>query len=138
MPKFELAEWSKIETYLKEVKIILGCIGHPEAMVTDESTIWDFTDFGNGKLSPKADKALEAVGLRYVGGRDFIWALAKELRGRQGMTVGLAKLGKKREAQILPELPSLVANTRKYSKEVIKKAKKDLRGLSTVDYKTVK
>jgi cupin superfamily acireductone dioxygenase involved in methionine salvage len=41
--KFISAPTKKVEKYRKEIDIILEQLGHSEAYVTDESTIWDFS-----------------------------------------------------------------------------------------------
>jgi len=43
--KFELAETNDISSYKKQINMILKLLGHPEALVTDESIVWDFTAF---------------------------------------------------------------------------------------------
>ena len=40
--KFEMASDDQIQKYVKEVDRVLTIFGHPEALVTDESTAWEF------------------------------------------------------------------------------------------------
>lgn len=40
------APQKKVENYEKELDVILEVLGHPEALITDESSVGDFTSVG--------------------------------------------------------------------------------------------
>jgi len=48
--RFEKAESDKVEELGPFIDHILFIMGHPEALVTDESKIWDFTCFEPEKV----------------------------------------------------------------------------------------
>ena len=84
--KFELAPQDKIEKYQKEVTVIVKALGHPEALVTDESRISDFmsvfdsrgTDISKrgGKLLIKLAKKLKLKAIRHT---DNICDIAEQI-----------------------------------------------------------
>ena len=84
--KITFAEQDKIEQYSREVDAILDLIGHPEAFVTDLSTVFDFMPAydDNGDIADEYKNVMILARLtstvgREVLGSDYIWQLAKEL-----------------------------------------------------------
>jgi len=72
--KFEMAPSNKVKKLELWVKQVLKIIGHPDALVTDMSTIWDFIDTDeNEKFLPKWSKKL---GFK-ISGDDYIWEIAR-------------------------------------------------------------
>jgi len=55
-PVFELAPQEKVNALDKYVDRILEVLGHPEALVTDESTIWDFLALEPERLKEISEK----------------------------------------------------------------------------------
>ncbi len=75
--KIELAENDKIKLLHKYVDEVLEALGHPEALVTNESLVWDFTSDKN-ELKRLAKK------LKFsVDGNDYIWQLAERCKTRR-------------------------------------------------------
>ena len=84
--KIELAPTDCIDKYQKEINIILKLLGHPEALVTDESSVWDFLyHFGgtkqeNDKYNKKMlDKISGRLGFE-VKDCDLFVDVAKKIR----------------------------------------------------------
>jgi hypothetical protein len=78
--KFELPNNINIQNYKKQVDKILHMMGHPEALVTDESIIWDFVP---NTLSKRGGKQWlshieKSFGLP-VELNDYIWEVAKKI-----------------------------------------------------------
>lgn len=87
-PTIVLAAQDATETFSKEVDRLLEVIGHPEALVTDESWVSDFLSFGPAG-DPEVDLHNETIlsdlsGLmgRKVKRNECLWRLAQELRAR--------------------------------------------------------
>jgi hypothetical protein len=71
--KFELAPQEKINALGSRVDRVLEALGHPEALVTDLSTVNDFIE---------DDYDLEVVSIELgirVDASDYIWELAEQL-----------------------------------------------------------
>jgi hypothetical protein len=75
--KITLAPTSKIDKYKTGVTTILKCLGHPEALVTDESTVGDFLNVFAKTLPPKIKRNFEKVGINEVSANAPIWRLAQ-------------------------------------------------------------
>lgn len=85
-PRITLAEQDGVDTFEKEVSQLLGALGHPEAMVTDESQIRDFLVWGVPSDDPDNMEKLAAVSAlmgRPVQRQDVLWELGRELRALQ-------------------------------------------------------
>jgi hypothetical protein len=75
----------KIKNLQPFVKMVLNVLGHPEALVTDMSTIWDFVEIDEEEKIPK--KWSEKLGIN-VKGSDYIWKIADKLRVQSLKKVG--------------------------------------------------
>ena len=71
--KIVIADQEQVDIYETEVNRILAALGHPEALVTDLSQVFDFGD----DEEAAADLA-ELMG-RPVNAAEHIWKLAAEL-----------------------------------------------------------
>mgnify|MGYP005824332727 CR=1 FL=1 len=74
-----IVEQDKIGLYEEGVEKILECVGHPEALATDLSQVFDFsTPFDKDE---ELDQLVKLSGLmgRPVNGLEYIWELGKEL-----------------------------------------------------------
>lgn len=71
--KIVIADQEKVDVYETEVNRILAALGHPEALVTDLSQVFDF-----GDDEEAADDLAELMG-RSVNAGEHIWKLAQEL-----------------------------------------------------------
>jgi hypothetical protein len=73
--KFTIAPRDRVRRFADEVARVLAAIGYEDALVTDESSIWDFG------LEPDELRALgETLGLVITKG-DYIVDIAERLRG---------------------------------------------------------
>ena len=75
-----LASDDKGEVNYGYVMKVLEALGHPEALVTDESEVYDFM---LGMDEKKEKKWLSALGKRLgveVQGNDYIWEVAKKIQ----------------------------------------------------------
>jgi hypothetical protein len=82
-----MAATIKVDQYTKEIKKILKILGHPDALVSDESTIWDFlSHFGNKKENKKENKKiLEKISCILaldIKESDFLIDIAKRIRNQ--------------------------------------------------------
>lgn len=75
--RFELAPQTKIESLGPQVKILLKEFGHPEALVTDESLVWDMLRDGR-KLVAIRRKLKIAISTK-----DYIFAVAERLAAKR-------------------------------------------------------
>jgi hypothetical protein len=75
--KIELAENDKIELLRKYIDKVLEALGHPEALVTNESQVWNFTSDKNElkRLSKKLKFSADE--------NDYIWQLARRCKTRK-------------------------------------------------------
>jgi hypothetical protein len=75
--KIELAENDKIELLRKYVDKVLEALGHPEALVTNESQVWNFTSDKNElkRLSKKLKFSVDE--------NDYIWQLAERCKTKK-------------------------------------------------------
>ena len=83
--KIEMASTDDVSKYQKEIRIILKMLGHPEALVSDESSVWDFlSHFGDEKENKEFNKnTLERISCRLaldVKARDLLVDIAKRIR----------------------------------------------------------
>ena len=82
--KFELAAHDETDKLYKEVAIILKALGHPEALVTDESYVSDFLPFlgcmDRKKEFNKFKKKMDNLGIE-VEYADSIVDVAKRIKG---------------------------------------------------------
>jgi len=83
--KIELASTDNTDQYEREIGVILKLLGHPEALVTDESSVWDFlAHFGGEKENEKFNKKmLNKISGRLgidVNGNDLLIDIAKKIR----------------------------------------------------------
>lgn len=78
--KFVLAEQDRVGVREKSVAILLKALGHPEALVTDESTVSDFLDVFSSELQDKQLKRLEKKLGFPVRESDYIWQVAETIR----------------------------------------------------------
>lgn len=74
----ELAPQHEVAALPDEIQRVLDALGHPEALVTDESRIGDFFDFGDPE-PPDTRPIAAALGVP-VDARDFIVDVALRLR----------------------------------------------------------
>lgn len=87
--KFELAPQAQIDKYGREVAEVLEALGHPEALVTAESLMWDFLESIDGdQHKAESDALLEACrihwGLETLEEEDYVWEVAERIRsGRE-------------------------------------------------------
>ena len=75
-----IADQEKVDIYEAEVNRILAALGHPEALVTDLSQVFDFGDDEEAAVD-----LAELMG-HPVEPREHIWKLAQEL-SEKGRTV---------------------------------------------------
>jgi hypothetical protein len=83
--KIELAATDNTGKYQKEIDVVLKLLGHSEALVTDESSVWDFlSHFGDEKENQKLnEKTLDKISGRLgllVQPRDLLVDIAKKIR----------------------------------------------------------
>lgn len=71
--KIVIADQEKVDVYETEVNRILAALGHPEALVTDLSQVFDFGD------DEEAADDLAELMERSVNAGEHIWKLAQEL-----------------------------------------------------------
>ena len=73
------------ETLQPYVLIILAAVGHTEALITDESMLWDFNDITHTK--PQTDKWLKRVSKKIgfeVKINDYIVDIAEKMKKNEG------------------------------------------------------
>ncbi len=74
--RFELAPQIRIEELQPQVKFLLKALGHPEALVTDESLVWDMVR--DGKKLVRLRRKLKIR----ISIDDYIFAVAEKLLAR--------------------------------------------------------
>lgn len=79
--RIELASQSKIDQFQEYVDAVLEALGHPEALVTDESKIWDFYPFKEGR-EDSLKKLSDKLGFQ-ITTKDYIWEIAEQLRAKR-------------------------------------------------------
>ena len=78
--KIELARQNYVDQYEEQVKFILKTLGHPEALVTDETLIWDLVHmFDSGGYDKQLAKMSKKVGFS-VEPNDVLWKVAKKIK----------------------------------------------------------
>lgn len=81
--KIELAEQNKTKEYDKEIYLILKALGHPEALVTDESCISDFLDiFNQNRRQIQIKKFERKIGIK-IQGDEYLWMVAEKIRNEK-------------------------------------------------------
>lgn len=85
-PALETESCVRVVDLWPQVKRALNALGHPEAMVTDESRVSDFADFGGGGgVTPRglARAAKSRLGVR-VRAQDRVVDVAQRLAAKDG------------------------------------------------------
>ena len=78
--EIELVSQEKVEIYAKEIEKLLKAMGHPEALVTDESLVSDFLDiFDKQERMKQIEKIKKQIKIDIFPG-DFLWEIAKRMR----------------------------------------------------------
>jgi len=86
MTKITIVSSDEIDSYPEEIQEILTAIGHPEAMVTDESMLWDFMCFFDKEsdetkqYNQSIETAVSKLVHRDVTDSETLLELAKSLR----------------------------------------------------------
>lgn len=75
--KIVIVEQDMVDAYEDQVNQLLAALGHPEALVTDLSQVFDFSP------DEEAEADLTAVMGRPVDGGEYLWKLAQELASAQ-------------------------------------------------------
>lgn len=83
--KIEMASTDNVTKYQREITVILKILGHPEALVSDESSVWDFlSHFGDKEENKKYNqKLLDKISCRLaidVKSGDLLINIAKRIR----------------------------------------------------------
>lgn len=81
--KIYMGSTKKVEQYAPFIKYILGVVGHPEALVTDESSLGDFCP-DKRKLKSWCT-LLKNQAIYLVEGHTYLWEIAQALEGQAGM-----------------------------------------------------
>lgn len=71
--KIVIVEQDKIDAYEDQVNRLLAALGHPEALVTDLSQVFDFSP------DEEAEADLASLMGRSVDCGEYLWKLAEEL-----------------------------------------------------------
>ena len=78
--KIELASQNKIDKLQPYIDKVLKALGHPEALVTDESMVCDFLDiFDKDERVKQVKKAHKKIGVNIFPG-DYIWEVAERIK----------------------------------------------------------
>ena len=78
--KFELADQDKTVALEEFVNKIIKALGHPEALVTDESLISDYLDIFDSQYGIKQlEKAKKIIKVDIFPG-DYIWEVAERMK----------------------------------------------------------
>lgn len=81
--KIELAEQDKIKQLKPYVNQVIKALGHPEALVTDESIVFDFLDvFDIDERIEQIEKARKNIKVNIFSG-DFIWKVAERIKNKE-------------------------------------------------------
>ena len=85
--KIEMASTDDVEKYQKEIRVILKILGHPEALVSDESSVWDFLSHFGSKEENKEhnQEMLEKISCMLVldiKSGDLLVDIAKRIRSQ--------------------------------------------------------
>ena len=78
--KFELAGRDKVTILDKYVAKILKALGHPEALVTDESMVSDFLDIFDAKERIKQSNKVKKIVKVDIFPGDYIWEVAERMK----------------------------------------------------------
>jgi len=79
--KIELAPKYKVDQLVGYIEIVLEALGHSEALVTDESTIWDFHPLKKDQAE-WLKKINDKLGFE-VSLKDRLWEVAEQVRAKQ-------------------------------------------------------
>ena len=79
--KVELVEVDNINKHTAAVYKILKALGHSEALVTNESKIYDFC-FAEKDLDKYCNKISKKLGIK-VNHNDYIWKLAERIQNEK-------------------------------------------------------
>jgi hypothetical protein len=86
--KIELSQQNYVDQYEEQVKFILKTLGHPEALVTDETLIWDLLHmFDSGGYDKQLAKMSKKVGFS-VEPNDVLWKVAKKIKYHLDIEIG--------------------------------------------------
>jgi hypothetical protein len=82
-----IADQDAVDQFPHGVQRVLGVLGHPEALVTDESQVGDFlmhypSDPECARLEKEGLAELSSLLGRPVTRRDWIWELARDLEAQ--------------------------------------------------------
>lgn len=81
--EIELAGQNKVSSKELEpfVNNVLDALGHPEALVTDDSIVWDFLPLNSGleEVNKTISDAAKKLGT-YVQSKDYIWEVAERVK----------------------------------------------------------
>jgi len=81
--KITFASSDKIEHLSKYVDKVLEILKHPEAFVSDRSTIWDFSPvFSDNKQKQKWLSEMSEKFQMPISTKDYIWEIAENLKNR--------------------------------------------------------
>jgi hypothetical protein len=82
-PKIELANTTKTNNLEPYINKVVAALGHPEALVTDESYVWDMLNvFGDKEdMQKQLDKAHKKLGV-IIMSNELITTVAKRLKGK--------------------------------------------------------
>ncbi len=78
--KIELAGMDLVDSLAPYINKVIKAIGHPEALVTDESLVWDFLNVFDTKEKSKQLKRLNIKMGFKVNEDDFVWQVAEKLK----------------------------------------------------------
>ena len=75
-----LADQDKVVEMGEYVQKVLVALGHPEALVTDESYVTDFLDIFDADLREKQLKKLEKKLKMKITKNDHVWEIAERIK----------------------------------------------------------
>jgi len=83
--RFELASQTNVNELQPYIDRVLKALGHSEALVTDESVVWDMLEvFSDEKnMQKQLDKAHKILGVN-INSNDLIITVAERLRKQRG------------------------------------------------------
>ena len=78
--KFEMAPQDRVEDYKYELEDILEVLGHPEALITDLSSISDFYPLDRKETAECMERISRAFGIEVAKPNELLVDLAKRVR----------------------------------------------------------